>query len=204
MLIITVSCKMYPSSSCDRTRECDMNPKHWHTVYGGLIWMKYFLIIYVHVYICTRVFKVNFPPNLVTTDKSSYGCWSRKLCIILFQIIDSSSESNRNERMAFEHSSERERELMVWYQRLCGHRQSAHLEIIGTGGMQRKFTHISIDVVSMLLLVAHGCATCCLPKRPTWHTQELIWLSTCCWWSDFLLHISAAMYSYHACILFLW
>jgi hypothetical protein len=46
--------------------------------------------------------------------------------------------ANRTEikRMAFEHNREREREreLMVWYQRLSGHRQSAHLEIIGGGG----------------------------------------------------------------------
>jgi hypothetical protein len=42
---------------------------------------------------------------------------------------------------------------MVWYQRLCGRRQSAHLEIIGMGEMWRKFAHISIDVVSVLLLV---------------------------------------------------
>jgi hypothetical protein len=42
---------------------------------------------------------------------------------------------------------------MVWYQRLCGHRQSAHLEIIGMGGKRRKFIHISIGVVTMLLLV---------------------------------------------------
>jgi len=51
MLIIKVSCEVYPPFSCDRTRECNVHPKHWYTVYGGLIRMKYFLIIYVQVYI---------------------------------------------------------------------------------------------------------------------------------------------------------
>jgi len=51
MLKTKGSCKVYPPFSCDSTRKCNMDPKHWHTVYGGLIWIKYFLIIYVQVYI---------------------------------------------------------------------------------------------------------------------------------------------------------
>jgi hypothetical protein len=46
--------------------------------------------------LCIVLYKVIFPPNLIATNKSSYGGWSRKLCVLLPQIIDSNSESNWN------------------------------------------------------------------------------------------------------------
>jgi len=93
--------------------------------------------------------------QIIFADRGNPAFYSSELSII---------ETNRSEirTMACGQKIEREREPLVWYQRLCGQRQSAHLEITGMQEMWRKFTLICIVVDTVLQLVEMWTFVSCL------------------------------------------
>jgi hypothetical protein len=126
---------------------------------------KSFFIIYVYIKAYLLAIPLQHINQIIDGNRKSYIFYCTELSIVVTNRLENDAMAFGQIRQERERERERERQrhLMVLSQRLCGHRQSAHLGITDLEGTWRKFTQICSDVD--ICTPIGGNMDCSLPAK---------------------------------------